>query len=483
MTDERVGGGEEFAAFQAALMLRMGGDVFSSWMADLRLEERSGDSVTFSTESKFKRDMLSQRFIVAMRDAWSEAVGPVRRVSIVTREKLSASAAKVSALMPKLIGLNQPAPASRGALLSDSASATAGANGRAAEERRVPALADLISPLDERSTFERFAVDDSNRLAYAAARQVFNPAASREIIYIYGPSGVGKTHLLHAIGNEWRATHGLGCAYLTYANLQTGCVSAIFSNGMLSLHKDLLAQDVVLIDDVHLLASSLRTQTEILNLINASLAAGRRLVIAGELAPLKLVERGVNERLADRLSGGLSVAMAQADEALRFSVLKKRLENAPAKCAISDEALAFIARKFTQSMREAIGALNHLLLAYSDREVVVGLDEAGQELKAHLADCRRSYTLDDCLAAAAQAFGVEEADLKGRAQRQTIVRVRHAFVYVAREVLRESFPRIAATLGRDHSTVMNGYQRALALLARDQKFRDGVAAIKAALGA
>ncbi len=481
MTDELIDGGEEFAAFQAALMLRMGDDVFSSWMADLRLETRNVDSVTFSTDSKFKRDMLSQRFIVTMHDAWNEAVGPVRRVTVVAREKLSASAAKVSALMPKFIGLNgtqhagQPAP---------KAPLTAAApGGRGSEDKRAPDLADLISPLDPRSTFDRFAVDETNRLAHAAARQVLNASASREIIYIYGPSGAGKTHLLHAIGNEWRATRGDGCAYLTYANLQTGCVSAIFSNGMLALHKDLLAQDVVLIDDVHLLASAVRTQTEILNLINASLAAGRRLVIAGELAPLKLVERGVNERLADRLSGGLCVAMTQADEALRFGVLKKRLENAPEKCVISDEALSFIARKFTQSMREAIGALNQLLLAYGDREVTVGLDEAGLALKAHLADCRRSYSLEDCATAAAEAFGVEVADLKGRSQRQAIVRVRHAFVYVAREVLRESFPRIAAVLGRDHSTVMNGYQRALALLARDQKFRDGVAAIKAALGA
>lgn len=479
MTDELVDGGEEFAAFQAALMVRTGNDVFSSWMADLRLEARNADTVTFSTDSKFKRDMLSQRFIVTMHDVWNEAVGPVRRVNVVARERLSASAAKVSALMPKFIGLNgaqqagQPAPKA-----SPSAPAA-----RGSEDKRAPDLADLISPLDDRSTFDRFAVDETNRLAHAAARQVFNANSSREIIYIYGPSGVGKTHLLHAIGNEWRATRGDGCAYLTYANLQTGCVSAIFSNGMLALHKDLLAQDVVLIDDVHLLASAVRTQTEILNLINASLAAGRRLVIAGELAPLKLVERGVNERLADRLSGGLCVAMTQAAETLRFGVLKKRLENAPEKCVVSDEALGFIARKFTQSMREAIGALNQLLLAYGDQAVTVGLDEVGLALKAHLADCRRSYSLEDCAAAAAAAFGVEVADLKGRSQRQAIVRVRHAFVYVAREVLRESFPRIAAVLGRDHSTVMNGYQRALALLARDQKFRDGVAAIKAALGA
>lgn len=480
MADRSIGGDKDFAAFREALVLRFGGSAFASWMDDLRVESRTPESVTLSTESKFKRDMLSQRFILAMHDAWNEAVGPVRRLSIIAREKLSASAAKVDALMPKLIGLNPAQQGDRQIAKAGPRPAETGALG--ADAPKTPGLADLISPLDERSTFERFAVDDSNRLAYAAARQVFSASAAREIIYIYGPSGVGKTHLLHAIGNEWRASHGQGCAYLTYANLQTGCVSAIFSNGMLALHKDLLAQDVVLIDDVHLLASAVRTQTEILNLVNSSLAAGRRLVIAGEVAPHKLVERGVNERLADRLSGGLCVAMAQAGERLRFDVLRKRRDITPGQRAISDEALAYIARKFSQSMREAIGALNHLALAHGEQGVEVGLDLAAETLQLHLADRRKSATLEDCLAAAADAFGVEVADLKGRGQRQSIVRVRHAFVYVAREVLRESFPRIAAVLGRDHSTVMNGYQRALALLARDQRFRDGVAAIKAALG-
>lgn len=479
MTDGSIGGDKEFAAFREALVLRFGGSAFASWMDDLRVESRTPESVTLSTESKFKRDMLSQRFIIAMHDAWNEAVGPVRRLNIIAREKLSASAAKVDALMPKFIGLN---PAPQGERKTQAAPRPTENGALGADASKTPGLADLISPLDERSTFERFAIDNSNRLAYAAARQVFSASAAREIIYIYGPSGVGKTHLLHAIGNEWRAAHGQGCAYLTYANLQTGCVSAIFSNGMLALHKDLLAQDVVLIDDVHLLASAVRTQTEILNLVNSSLAAGRRLVIAGEVAPHKLVERGVNERLADRLSGGLCVTMAQAGERLRLDVLKKRRETTPGLGIITDEALAYIARKFSQSMREAIGALNHLALAHGEQNIEVGLDLAAETLQLHLADRRKSATLEDCLAAAADAFGVEVADLKGRGQRQSIVRVRHAFVYVAREVLRESFPRIAAVLGRDHSTVMNGYQRALALLARDQRFRDGVAAIKAALG-
>lgn len=483
MGDGIVGGigGGDFDAFRAALVARLGGDNYASWMAGLEVETLNDDVLTLSTETRFKRDMLTQRFILPIHEAWNEAVAPVRRVQIVAREKLSASAAKVTTLMPKHIGLNGAAPPALNARGVDGRSQKFSETSRA-EEKQAPALAELLSPLDERSTFDRFAVDDSNGLAFAAARQVFSQSAPRETIYIYGQSGVGKTHLLHAIANEWRATRGPGCAYLTYANLQTGCVSAIFSNAMLALHKDLLAQDVVLIDDVHLLSSSHRTQTEILNLVNASLAAGKRLVIAGELTPLKLVERGVNERLADRLAGGLCVAMTPAAETLRLEVLRKRLEGADIKCVISDEALGFIARKFPQSMREAIGAFNQLKLAYGEREMTVGVEQAGVTLRAHLADFRRVVTLDDCLREAAKAYGLTEAEARGRSQRQAVVRARHAYAYVAREDLKESFPRIASVIGRDHSTLMSGYERAQALIVRDKKFQDAVKEMRAQLG-
>ncbi|MBB5518209.1 DnaA ATPase domain-containing protein [Amphiplicatus metriothermophilus] len=476
-----MGGGEEFSAFMKRLQLRVGGNAFQAWMSDLRLESRTPDAVTFSTASKAKCDVLVQRFIQQLQDAWRDAVAPVRRIDVVTREMLSASAARVDALGPAAAaGGSARAYASAPAASRRAYSTAPATNAR----RGAAALAELVSPLDARCTFERFAVDPSNELAYAAARQLVNPNGVREIVYIYGPSGVGKTHLLHAIGNEWAATRNAeGCAYLTYSNLKNGCVNAIFSNAMLALQQALLAQGVVLIDDVHLLASSVRTQMEILNLVNASLAAGRRLVLAGELAPARLVERGISPRLADRLKGGLCVAMSPGGEALRFDVLKKRLDGAPERCAISDEALAFIARHFPQSMREAIGALNQLLLVFGRQEVTVDAAMAAEALRAHLRDCRREYTLDDAAEASAKAFGITLADLKGRAQHQKYVRARHAFVFVGREVLKESFPRIAAVLGRDHSTAMNGYQRALALIVRDKKFQDGVEAVKAALGA
>lgn len=454
----------DFAAFLAALQRRIGAAAFNSWMGDLRIETRKEDSVTMSTSSLFRRDMLTQRFFVPMRDSWSEIVGrPVKFDLIARKQELKDGAARINALAPQPAQTAAPASPSRG--------------GRAA-----PTLSELASPVDERATFERFAVDDTNRLAHAAAQQLLSPNAPRDIVYLYGASGVGKTHLLHAIANAWAQMGARGdCAYLTYNNLKNGCVDAVFTNGLLALHRDLSAQGIVLIDDIHLLATSVRTQMEILNLMNASQAGGCRVVIAGEVSPAELARMGMNDRLADRLAGGLCVAIQQGGEDLRREVLAKRAPDL--NCPIQPEAIDFIARNFNKSMREAIGALSQLKLVYGAGAKPVGVEDAVLALRDRLSDAnKRRPTLDGVVEAAAKAFDITPEDVRGRSQEQKYVRARHAYVLIARTALKESYPRIAKAIGRDHTTIMSGYDRARALLTRCPVFQQAIASARASLG-
>jgi len=217
-------------------------------------------------------------------------------------------------------------------------------------------------------------------------------------------------------------------------------------------------------------------------MVNAFIASGRQLVIAGEAPPGRLIEKDVHARLADRLSGGLAVQMEPGGVASRTDVLKMRSAKANMKCVIGDEAIDYIAANFPHSMREAIGALNQLLLTYGDKEETIGRAEAQAALRSRLVSGKRAGTLDDGIAAAADAFGISVDDMKGRSQPQRIAKARHAFVFVAREALKESFPRIAAALGRDHTTAMSSYRRAQALLERNKDFRDAVETIRLAVG-
>ena len=476
-TSGRESQSEVFKRYHTALRIRVGDAKYITWFKDLGLAGISDECVTLSTDTDAKRDVLDHRFFPVLADTWRKEIGPLRQMRLtVMKGNLSASAARVDALeeqrMPSRIFT--PAPDSAGADKAHPA-----AKGRGGKD---VAFNDLATPLDPRRTFDSFAVDSSNRIAWAAAQEALAEGRPKELIYFYGPSGVGKTHLLQAIAHIWQRDAARGSAgYVTYNNLINACVSAVWSNATGALHKALLSHGYIAFDDIHFLTGKNRTQEELLIVIDAALDSGKQVVIAGELPPAKLAEAGLNQRLADRLAGGICAPIHPGDEPLRLAVLKKRLEQSPASCSVSEEALAFIARTFTQSMRETIGALNQLLLMYGGEEVVVDLDEAKAVLKSRLEDRRRAATIDDAIVAGAEAFGLKLEDMTGRSQPQRIVRARHAVVWCAREVLKESFPRIGKALKRDHTTVMSSYRRAQALLERDKAFQDGVRRIREAL--
>lgn len=463
---------ELFKRYHAALRVRVGDAKYASWFMDLGLEEYSEECVILSTGSETKRDMLDNRFFPVLEETWRKEVGPCRKMRLtVLQNKLSEHAARIDAREERRAADAAAAPAIK------ARSAAAGGGGK-----EPPAFDGLATALDPRRTFDAFAVHASNRIAWAAAQEALSQGRARELIYFYGPSGVGKTHLLQAIAHAWSKDASRGDAgYVTYNNLSNACVSAVWSNSTAALHKALLSFGFLGFDDIHFLNGKNRTQEELLIVIDAALDSGKQVVIAGELPPAKLAEAGINQRLADRLAGGICAPIHPGDEALRLAVLKKRLEQSPASCRISDEALAYVARTFTQSTRETIGALNQLLLMYGAEEVVVDLDEAKSVLKSRLDDRRQAATIDDAIAAGAEAFGLKLEDMTGRSQPQRIVRARHAVVWCAREVLKESFPRIGKALKRDHTTVMSSYRRAQALIERDKAFQDGVKRIREAL--
>lgn len=459
-----------FERYLTALRGQVGEAKYKSWFLDLGFTDCTDRTVTLSTPTKSKRDILDNRYLPLLIDLWRREVGPVDRVRLTVRANaLKKHAAKVnetSGAAPKASAFLQSANGGYRSTPSDN-------------------LPKLSAPLDPRRSFETLANGHSNRLAEASVRQAIAPNSQPEVVYIFGESGVGKTHLLQAacqaVAGSEQHSSGL---YVTYRNMINACVSAVLSNQTQALQEMFLASPVVAIDDVHFLEGKDRTQEELLIVIDALIDSGRSIIVAGDRAPSKLVEAGINKRLADRLAGGLCAQVAQADEEMRLDILRKRAAASDATCKVDSEVLEFIARNFADSTREAIGALNQVLLIFRNEQMIVGLDDARDFLDARLRDqtVPKVATIEDAITAGADAFGLTSDDVLGRAQPQRIVRARHAIVFCAREVLSESFPRIGKALGRDHTTVMSSYRRAQALIERDKAFQEGVRRIKEALG-
>ena len=471
--------------YRLELIARFGQATFHSWMSDIDLVKGDDTQVEVSTGSLFRRETLVQRFKPGMHEAWNGRFGRTSKFVISVRPSAPGAGRRDNGAVMESnrASQQQNSAGQQNSRAGQQYSAAAFKARSSGDKKTVVRLDDIACPINQRSTFETFAVDETNRIAAIAAKKALDESRRHNLIYLYGPSGVGKTHLLHAVGNEWRALHGDGAsAYLTHSSLTDGCVEAALSNSLPGLQRDFQTKSLLLIDDIHLIAGKKRTEQEVLTLINAGLATGRVLVIAGEAAPSVLAQGALNGKLADRLSGDLPAPIERGGAALRRAVLSKRASQSDARCLIEPSAIDFIADAFPQSMREAIGAFNQLVLVYGDEDMSVGLEEANAALSARIGDRKPRGTMDDGITAAAAAFNISVDDVKGRAQPQHIVKARHAFVYVARESLKESFPRIAAKLGRDHTTAMNSYNRATALLERQDDFRKAVEEIRRAVG-
>lgn len=476
--------GDRLSLFHETLRRNFGEPTFRAWFSDLLIDEAGDDAVVLSTESDLRRDRIDQQFKLELMQLWCDNIYKIKRLLIVKRPALMKSAARIAALAPAAAP-GKPYGGVRNAFEKAPAKADNATPKWNGTEITPPKIEEIATRLDARMTFEAFAVDGTNELAVQAVQQIFDGSAPRDLLYIHGVPGVGKSHLLQAAGNAWMQRYPEGrCLYLTHNNVQKGCVAALLSpNATLSLQRDMLANDLILIDDVHLLGGKTKTMGELVNLITALRSAGRQVIVAGEHAPAGLEKEDVSSRLADRLAEGLAVGIEKGGEPLRRAVLRKNRDGADLRCTVTDEALDLIARLFSSSMRECIGAFKQLALVFRDQAVTVGPADALSALKTRLGDRKRSATLDEALVAAAAAFGITLDEIKGKTQPQRIVRARHAFVYVARTSLSESYPRIGRTLGRDHTTAMSSMDRAEALIVRDAAFANAVQRIRIEIGA
>lgn len=237
---------EIFKRYHAALRTRVGDAKYKSWFVDLGLAELSEECVTLSTGSEAKRDMLDHRFFPVLADTWRKEVGPFRSMRLTVLKNLSAHAAKVDA---------QEEKRAKGAAYASPKANPGAFKAQEAGGAKELAFEGLATPLDARRTFDGFAVDSSNRIAWAAAQEALSEGRPKELIYFYGPSGVGKTHLLQAIAHAWVENGARGAAgYVTYNNLVNACVSAVWANSTQALHNALLAHDYIAFDDIHFLS-------------------------------------------------------------------------------------------------------------------------------------------------------------------------------------------------------------------------------------
>lgn len=353
-------------------------------------------------------------------------------------------------------------------------------------------LADADDRFNPKLNFDQFVIGTSNQLAHAAALAVSElPGQAYNPLFLYGPPGVGKTHLLHAIGNYIRAFgSGLTVRYTTTERFTGDFVAALRSGRVDDFKGRFRRADVLLVDDVQFLASKARTEEEFFHTFNALHDAGAQLVLTSDRLPRDL--DAVEDRLRDRFEAGLVCEVGRPDHGVRLAVLRKRVQHDGIVLA-DPRALTVIADRITDNVRAIEGALIRVVAYHSLTGRPIDVDLANEVLDGLYPESRRPLpghgqpragapTVESIQDLTCEAFGVSRDDLLSASRAAGVAWPRQVAMYLAREHTDESLPSIGRSFGgRNHTTVMHACKRTSERMAADPEAYETVSTLAARL--
>jgi chromosomal replication initiator protein len=309
-----------------------------------------------------------------------------------------------------------------------------------------------IGQLNPRFTFDTFVVGACNQFAHAAARSVAtNPSRSYNPLFIYGGVGMGKTHLMHAIGRSLMHNRGtMRIVYTSSERFTNEVVTSIRLDRMVQLRARYRSADVLLIDDIQLLGNKERTQDEFFHTFNELHDHQKQIVISSDAPPKDIP--GLVERLRSRFEWGLMADIQPPDLETKMAILDKKAEIEGVR--LPEEVRTFIAAKTKSNVRELEGALVKLTAYSSLTGAAINISMAQQVLK-HLTHAQdRRVTIDTIQKAVADKYGIKQVQLKEKSNTKTIVLPRQVAMYLVKELTTASLPEIGRAFGGKHHTTV-----------------------------
>jgi chromosomal replication initiator protein len=439
--------------------------VFKTWFRDTEPLGMVGSDIVVSVSNTWGRDWLRNRYSGLLSAALSQVSGEKTGVSFVVRspdgETSSADdrpEAGDAVYTPAMDAPSAPAP-------SDDAPA------EQARQSSTPVPAEAVSHMDgkglsTRYTFDRFVSGDSNRLAYACALAVAEtPVYKYNPLFIYGGSGLGKTHLLQAIGHYISTyTPHLRVRYIDAQHMVDEFTDAIRSKGMDGFRRRYRENDVLLVDDIQALISKKETQEEFFRTFKYLHDGHKQIVLTSDRPPYEL--ETLHERLVSRFNHGMIADINPPELETRVAILKRKIES-EGGLPVPNEVLTLIAERASGNVRELEGALIRVkayALLTPDKTITVDL--ARSVLKGMFPErALRPISIQTIQGEVCRFYNIPMEDLKGSKRSQNIVFPRQVAMYLARELTEMSLPRIGAEFGgKDHTTVIHATAKITKLL-------------------
>ncbi|ARU92318.1 chromosomal replication initiator protein DnaA [Tatumella citrea] len=425
---------------------------FSMWIRPLQAE-LNDNTLALYAPNRFVLDWVRDKYINSINGLLNEFCGvdiPQLRFEVGARPA-AAPAATPAASAVAMPHISQPVPPARPAASSN--------EGRPSWDS-APAPVDVAyrSNVNSRHNFDNFVEGKSNQLARAAARQVAdNPGGAYNPLFLYGGTGLGKTHLLHAVGNGIIARKpNARIVYMHSERFVQDMVKALQNNAIEEFKRYYRSVDALLIDDIQFFANKERSQEEFFHTFNALLEGNQQIILTSDRYPKEI--NGVEDRLKSRFGWGLTVAIEPPELETRVAILMKKADEN--KIRLPGEVAFFIAKRLRSNVRELEGALNRVIANANFTGRAITIDFVREALRDLLALQEKLVTIDNIQKTVAEYYKIKVADLLSKRRSRSVARPRQMAMAMAKELTNHSLPEIGDAFGgRDHTTVLHACRK------------------------
>ncbi|PHP28338.1 chromosomal replication initiation protein DnaA [Limimaricola cinnabarinus] len=433
----------------------VGANNHTTWIAPLRFEELVDGVARFHVPTTFHGNYVLQNF-------GDQILTQLARAGITVQRLIFAQSANAAAA-PRPAAPQQAAPAQI-----------------AEEDDATPS-----ATLDPRFTFDRFVVGKPNEMAHAAARRIaeggslgFNP------LFLYGGVGLGKTHLMHAIGHELKASQPHLKVVLTSAEqFMYRFITALRDKRMMDFKQLFRSVDVLMVDDIQFLGGKDSTQEEFFHTFNALIDAGKRIIISADRAPGAM--KDVEERITSRMGSGLVVDLFPTDFELRVGILQAKADYYRAQypgIVVQPGVFEFLAQRISNNVRVLEGALTRLFAFASLVGREISLEMTQDCLADILRASDRKITVEEIQRRVSEHYNIRLSDMIGPKRVRNYARPRQVAMYLSKKLTSRSLPEIGRRFGgRDHTTVMHGVRKIEELKSTDSQIADDIELLRRAL--
>ncbi|MCA1773461.1 MAG: chromosomal replication initiator protein DnaA [Halomonas sp.] len=458
---------------------------FNTWIRPLQAEDSEANELRLLAPNRFVRDWVSDKYAKRISELMRElAPSKPPKVSLTVGSRQPASPAP----QPRDLGnpvSASPAPRASAAVHTpprgdigdereiDQLREEGGGSGRRTNERQVQVEGGLkhTSGLNPNFTFDTFVEGKSNQLARAASRQVSeNPGGAYNPLFLYGGVGLGKTHLMHAVGNGLALRReNARVVYLHSERFVADMVKALQLNAINDFKRFYRSVDALLIDDIQFFAGKERSQEEFFHTFNALLEGGQQMILTSDRYPKEI--SGVEERLKSRFGWGLTVAIEPPELETRVAILMKKADQA--KVDLPHDAAFFIAQKIRSNVRELEGALKKVIADSHFMGKTITQDFIRESLKDLLALQDKQVGVDNIQRTVAEYYKIKVADLLSKRRSRSVARPRQVAMALAKELTNHSLPEIGDAFGgRDHTTVLHACRKVKSLQEESADIRE-----------